>query len=168
MEIKTFLKDKLPIKTRQLKMKEDMTSATNNYREYRNKYFENVLNLALHENDDVSKKIYVMEKKRRCTNENCRRVYTTLKRKCDSCSSKVATETNKEQRFVTSENWHEEKHFEVGQTVNVNKAIMSVGEPVLRNPNSYESIEQILNELKKNLQIGKSRQWTFIGCDGPP
>ena len=167
-EIKDFLKDKLPIEERQRKMKEDVLNATNQYREYRNKYIENILSLALHENDDVNKKIDIMKKKRRCTNENCRCLYSNLKRKCDSCSSKVTIETNKEQRFATSENWHEEKHFEVGETVNLNKPIMHVGEPIMYNPNSYASIERILNELKDDLQIGKSRQWTFIGCDGPP
>ena len=41
-------------------------------------------------------------------------------------------------------------------------------EPVLLNPNSYKNIKVILNEIKENSNIGKDREWVFIGCDGPP
>lgn len=45
---------------------------------------------------------------------------------------------------------------------------MKVGEPILFNPNSYENLELILKQLKENLAIGRGREWTFVGCDGPP
>ena len=45
---------------------------------------------------------------------------------------------------------------------------MKVGEPVLLNPNSYINIEKILDQLKENVEIPKSRKWSYVGCDGPP
>ena len=41
-------------------------------------------------------------------------------------------------------------------------------EPIFLNPNSYDNIKLILNELKKMLGIGEKRQWSYVGCDGPP
>ena len=43
-----------------------------------------------------------------------------------------------------------------------------IGEPILLNPNSYENIEKNLSELKANRKIGDEREWTLLGCDGPP
>ena len=43
-----------------------------------------------------------------------------------------------------------------------------MGEPVLVNPNSFESVKMILKEYKLLHDIGNSREWVFLGCDGPP
>ena len=43
-----------------------------------------------------------------------------------------------------------------------------MGEPVLVNPNSYETVRLILNEYKTLHSIGEERKWVFLGCDGPP
>ena len=45
---------------------------------------------------------------------------------------------------------------------------MMIGEPILLNPNSYESIDKTLPELKANLKIGDYCEWLLLGCDGPP
>ena len=50
----------------------------------------------------------------------------------------------------------------------VNTKEITIGEPVLLNPNSYENLEKIIDSLKETLDIGSTRQWSFIGCDGPP
>ena len=43
-----------------------------------------------------------------------------------------------------------------------------IGEPILLNPNSYENIDKTLSELKANRKIGDEREWTLLGCGGPP
>uniref|UniRef100_A0A7M5WMT3 Uncharacterized protein n=2 Tax=Clytia hemisphaerica TaxID=252671 RepID=A0A7M5WMT3_9CNID len=103
-----------------------------------------------------------------CTNENCKALYGPRKRKCDKCSSEVKRiEETKEKREqqTTSEGG---KYLPLGETQNINTCPMKVGEPILFNPNSYENLELILKQLKENLAIGRGREWTFVGCDGPP
>ena len=56
----------------------------------------------------------------------------------------------------------------MGEKKNTNLCPVSVGEPILLNPNSYENLVQILDSLKENLAIGREREWTVVGCDGPP
>ena len=45
---------------------------------------------------------------------------------------------------------------------------MKMAEPVMLNPNSYTNVENILLNLKESADIGKSREWVFLGCGGPP
>ena len=52
---------------------------------------------------------------------------------------------------------------------NQNKKEVSMAEPIFLNPNSYNNIKLILNELKKMLGIGEKKrmvvfwlQWTFV------
>ena len=45
---------------------------------------------------------------------------------------------------------------------------MCMGEPILYNPNSYATVEAILNDYKELHDIGNSRHWVFLGCDGVP
>ena len=40
---------------------------------------------------------------------------------------------------------------------------MSIGEPVLVNPNSFDNITKILKEYKTLHNIGNSREWVFLG-----
>ena len=51
---------------------------------------------------------------------------------------------------------------------NQNKKEISMTEPIFLNPNSYENIKLILNELNKMLGIGEKNEWSYVGCDGPP
>lgn len=60
------------------------------------------------------------------------------------------------------------KYINLGEKSSSNTRQQSIGEPVLLNPNSYENIEHILESLKANLKIGTDRQWSYVGCDGPP
>ena len=43
-----------------------------------------------------------------------------------------------------------------------------MAETIFLNPNSYENITSVIDTLKISLQIGVKREWSFIGCDGPP
>ena len=40
-------------------------------------------------NNKVEQKISKKTAKRRCTNENCQKIFENIKRKCDLCKSKV-------------------------------------------------------------------------------
>lgn len=61
----------------------------------------------------------------------------------------------------------DEKYIDLGESKEINIKPTCVGEvPV--NPNSYENVKVILDSLKQNLQIGSEREWTILGCDGPP
>ena len=85
----------------QEEMKETIGKTKINFRNYRNNYITNMLNLAIQENEDVEKKIQLMQKTRRCTNVECGAVYTNLKRKCDKCSSKVSYDDKRAPRFTS-------------------------------------------------------------------
>ena len=71
-------------------------------------------------------------------------------------------------RFSPPENWALKKSLDVGQMVNYNNKTMCMGEPVLMNPNSYATVEAILESYKDLHGIGHSRHWVFLGCDGVP
>ena len=45
---------------------------------------------------------------------------------------------------------------------------VTLGEPCLCNPCSYEKVQGVLQELLTNLHVGNDRKWTAIGCDGLP
>ena len=62
----------------------------------------------------------------------------------------------------------EEKYLNLGETKKMNNRPQQIGEPTLVNPNSYENIKIILEDMSHHLSIGDKRQWTYIGCDGPP
>ena len=75
-------------------------------------------------------------------------MFDNLKRKCDECGSLVTKVVSKEKSDVNL------KH-------------MIVGEPILLNPNSYNNVEIIIDQLKSNLNIPTYHEWTYVGCDGP-
>ena len=41
-------------------------------------------------------------------------------------------------------------------------------EPIFLNPNSCDNIKLILDQLKVTLDIDGKREWSYVGCDGPP
>ena len=103
-----------------------------------------------------------------CSNDSCGKRFSSMKRKCDECSSPVITQT-KEERFVAPEGFGLLKTTDIGQKVNINKPAITMGEPVLVNPNSFETVKAVLDEYKLIHKIGTdSRQWVLLGCDGPP
>ena len=42
-----------------------------------------------------------------------------------------------------------------------------MAESIFLNPNSYDNIKLILDQLKVTLDIGGKREWSYVGCDGP-
>ena len=43
-----------------------------------------------------------------------------------------------------------------------------MAEPIFLNPNSYDNIKLILDQLKVTLDIGGEKGWYYVGCDAPP
>ena len=100
-------------------------------------------------------------------NQECQQEYFKMKRKCNLCGEKVEKNSETvESRIHTSSSG--EKYINLGEKKNVNCRPTQIGEPILLNPNSYNNLEQILDNLEVNLEIGSSREWSYIGCDGPP
>ena len=99
--------------------------------------------------------------------QNCGEQYSVLKRKCDRCGSKVERILQEvESRINTTSTG--DKYINIGETKKSNNCSIQCGEPILLNPNSYENLELIMGELYSNLGIGVSREWSYVGCDGPP
>ena len=152
----------------QEKMRNIVTESNNLFRHYRIKYVEIILEKVMRESNDVEQKLLQFQQLPRiCTSDSCKRVYESLKRKCDICGSKVEKRNTKNPRIKDS-GYFAKDSVDIGQKLNKNKCEMKVGEPVLANPNSYISIKKVLEELKENHSIGDKRQWVFLGCDGPP
>ena len=61
-----------------------------------------------------------------------------------------------------------QKNIKLGEQSHGNLKVYQIGEPILLNPNSYNNLADILDTLKKHLDIGMIREWRYIGCDGPP
>ena len=49
-----------------------------------------------------------------------------------------------------------------------NPADITMGEPVLVNPNSFDNIKTILDNIKSRAITVNGRKWVFVGADGPP
>ena len=123
-----------------------------------------------HVDGDVDRRIsdLLALQQRECTNPTCSKTYDNCKRKCDDCGFPVRKVDNQEREKTTqTSSSNGKKIFWVEVSDNKLKK-MQIGEPILLNPTSYRNIETILKELKINLDISNSRQWSFIGCDGPP
>ena len=87
-----------------------------------------------------------------------------MKRKCDQRGPRVTKQTI-EQPFRPKIALFSEKYLFIGEKRQSNPKCLRKGEPVLRNPNSFENLEVILKELKSNLGIRDAKQWSFVGCD---
>ena len=49
-----------------------------------------------------------------------------------------------------------------------NPTDVKLGEPVLTNPCSYDSVNEVLNSLLNSFVNNTDRKWTILGCDGLP
>lgn len=125
------------------------------FREYRYCFISALFPLVSPEDGDVDRTIKEMENstKKICSNETCNRIFEGMKKtvvtiklsKFADCSTDVGIDSRKERHLI-----------------------MKMTEPVMLNPNSYTNVENILLNLKKSADIGKSCEWVFWGCDGPP
>ena len=142
--------------------------SNNRFRVARNQYIRKMLELTLQENQNHVESHLKQLKKSHRECQSCFKVFTNLKRKCDNCSGVVIKKTFNHSRITLPQDWKVEKHFDLGQAVSRNDSIIQTGEPILVNPNSYDSIREIISTLKSELGIGSQREWVILGCDGPP
>lgn len=141
-----------------------------NFRKLRYNYLSYMINQYQNENNDVEERIRVLLslKHRQCSNDQCSKVYNNYKRKCDDCDSAIKKQETPESVRTPQTSSSTQKYINIGEKSESNIKDFKMGEPILVNPNSYINIEQILKELKTNLNIGSEREWTFVGADGPP
>ena len=162
------LRDSFDNKELQSRMKNIREIALVSFRKYRLEFIERILQKVAIENNDVDRKVSLRAEANcwKCTNAECGQTYESVKRKCDSCSSKVSKNCKEDVRFVSNNGHITTKEFNFGKNATVNTSSLKMGEPVMVNPNSYVNLEIILEQLKCNL-IG-DRKWTILGSDGPP
>ena len=84
--------------------------------------------------------------------------FKTVSKKCDLCKAKVEKVDKEFSRFSTPENWDIKKSFNVGQIPLINPQKHVMGEPVMVNPNSFQRVQQMLDEYKSMHCIGKDRE----------
>ena len=143
-----------------------------NFRKYRYYYLLQKLEKVVNEDNKINERIKYLNKSapRICTNNCCNKEFTTCKRKCDLCGSKIVT-VNVNCLTDNLENQTSSvgsKYLFIDNKIGNNNKTVMIGEPMLSNPNSYENIDKILSKLKANLKIGDESEWTLLGCDGPP
>jgi hypothetical protein len=149
----------------QRKMKDNIKLSNLNFRKLRMHFIEKGLRKVSTEAKDVENKIAAKAAStRRCTNEQCLKPFDSLKRKCD-CGSPIR-KVSVEIARVTANNQLLNRSFDFGATEHKYRATITMGEPVLVNPNSYVNVK-VLDNMKDFLITG-DRKWTFIGSDGPP
>ena len=99
--------------------------------------------------------------------DNCDKLYDSRKRKCTDCGGKVLNRDLShtfEQPAGKSSTLP--KYFNVGECSRDNPTDMTMGEPVLVNPNSTVNVNTVLGHTKYTY-IAEKRQWVFVGADGP-
>jgi len=150
-------------------MEDEIQKGTESFRYYRYRFISHFFDLfdASHE-DIVQRKVQNMKDSlvRTCTNPTCKKVFITMKRKCDQCSS-VVTKNLDSHTSVHLATFQSE-NIDIGQNNQEVRPVVQMAEPVLLNPNSYTNVKQILNEVRVFAEIDVTRKWVFIGCDGPP
>jgi len=147
----------------QAKMKAEIEKSRKHFREIQLKYIELIMKLVKFKNNDVQQFITKSKSKRSCVSYG--KVYDNQKRKCDVCSSAVAVVKEVTENLSTPADWPLTKTVDIGQVPNINQKPMSVGELILLNPNSYESVESILDLYKKYHTIPENVFFFCLGYD---
>ena len=134
------------------------------FQEYRYHYLSEMLNQIRSEDDTVEKRVYILVKSahRICSDACFNKKFDNCKRQCDSYGSKVISfngNADTGQKKQTS--CKGQKYIDVGNKLGNNNKKLLIGVRILLNPNSYENIENILLELKLNLQIGTERNGRY-------
>ena len=105
---------------------------------------------------------------RECT--QCGALYPARKRKCDVCEGCVVNCKSADERYENFKN-PLPKYLDVGQEGVRNPVKIITAEPIMKNPNSFENIEYILDEIENetiNEDDECGRNWLFVCADGPP
>ena len=118
----------------------------------------------------IVKEIYNLElpSSNWCCN-HCNKEFYNHKVKCDDCGnviSKIKKADNSNESAPSLKAMP--KYFEIGEKNAPNHVQISMGEPILVNPNSFKNLEAILDQLHENIMENSEREWLFVGADGPP
>ena len=152
-------------------MELEIQQSAENFRKYRFRFLTHIFNNSRNDNHQIDTLVESLKKSvhRKCSNQSCAVTYENLKRKCDACGSRVE---KIDQNVIKSNISSMHDVTDTSKVITINNCEVTpkikMFEPVLLNPNSYKNIKVILNEIKGNNNIGKDREWVFIGCDGPP
>ena len=119
-----------------------------NFQKYCYYYLLQKLEKVINEGNKIDKRVEYLNKSALhiCTNNCCNKEFTTCKRKCNLCGSKVVTvniscstdDLENQTSFVGS------KYLFIDNKIGNNNKSMMIGELILLNPNSYENIDKIL------------------------
>ena len=121
----------------QLKMREIRENALRVFRIYRMRFTEKILLKVMEENADVEENIVVRTSwTRKCSNPACGKCFTTLKRKCDLCFSKVLT-SEKEIVRLSSNKQVTCREYTFDSDVIPNQVSLKMGEPSMVNAYDY-------------------------------
>lgn len=162
------------IKQLHVQMENKINESNENFRIYRYRFVEKILALVKNENDSVETKLDAIQTVMRiCSDSKCSATYDTkthgMKRKCDKCGGSVVKEVKEPVSLTGGEMWADLEKIDIGQKSSEVRPSIRMAESILKNPNSYQNVKVILNEIKKvACSESSSREWTFLGCDGPP
>ena len=150
-----------------------MTENVHVFRTLRYKFLSELLCLAMAEGNEVEARIKESEEvnKRICSNHDCRTTYAGLKYKCNKCGEHVVKQVEDLGGNNRRHNVNNQKTYNLPQIsieLRGNKNDTCMVEPVFCNPNLYGNVDSVLDHLKSVLGISITREWSFIGCDGPP
>ena len=116
------------------------------------------------------KEIYNLElpsSNRQCS--HCNKEFYNCKVKCDYCGNIISKIKKADNSNESAPNLKAmPKYFEIGEINAPNHVRISMGEPILVNPNSFKNLETILDQLHENIIENSEREWLFVGADGPP
>ena len=155
----------------QSKMIEVIQKCEADFRNYRLNYIDQILkyvtsmeDMDLHVQQEMER-FKDAQYTRKC--EACSMLHLPRKQKC-SCGGRVSSiNVHESENSATGVTNKMPKYFDIGEILNMNTSDLSLNEPIMKNPNSRESLIYILDTLKCRL-IDKNRKWVFIGADGPP
>ena len=91
-------------------MQRIVRESNSDFRRYQINYIAIILKIVMFENDDVKWKIEVLKRSHRSgSNKSCKKLFTKLRKKCDTCRGKVIKEEHMEPRLAVPKDWASKK-----------------------------------------------------------
>lgn len=159
----------------QKRMLEIQNESISHFREYRFRFIASLINYMvkttnmekmIHKEIDSLNNDHLT---RAC--DECGKLFPPRKTKCDSCGSHVSALSNLNDTHYDDFSNPLPKFLQIGQKCVKNTCEIGSFEPVLVNPNSFESVECVLKHVKEHsidVDSPNGRKWIFCGADGPP
>ena len=144
------------------------------FRVHRFRYIQSMFELLQHSTDmdmeiqQIIDQLDQVDMTRACS--SCGKLYPARKQKCDVSDGTLELRESRDYPINeddTVEYTQLPKYFNIGQNNIVNKTTIKMSEPALVNPNSFDSMKVILEQLKQSY-FEHDRAWLFVGADAPP